>query len=170
MNARSQFSPPFQMDTPHMAPPKRLVCEKRRRRRKKCFSRIVCSWQSSIVQVHAWRSDTVTALRFLTEIMDQYIYIICQYIDQARVWNDVLLQGLYSSGLSPVISGNRQWTWANCPEGEGRLHIGSCIGYNSAWSIDRCWQLSNTCSLQLGHCWVFCGVRCCRLVLYTVQV
>ena len=105
-----------------------------------------------------------------SEIMDQYIYIICQYIDQARVWNDVLLQGLYSSGLSPVISGNRQWTWANCPEGEGRLHVGSCIGYNSAWSIDRCWQLSNTCSLQLGHCWVFCGVRCCRLVLYTVQV
>ena len=35
--------------------------------------------------------------------MDQLYIYICQYINQIRVWNDVLPLGLHSSGLSPLL-------------------------------------------------------------------
>ena len=112
MNARSRFS---QSSIPngHTAcgPTKKTVVRGKRKKKekeKKRFSRIARLWQSSI-QVHAWRSETVTDQRFSTaaSLLKSWtnIYMPVYRSSPCLEWCPTARASLFRI-ISPVISGN----------------------------------------------------------------
>ena len=100
MNARSRFSQ-SSISNGHTAcglTKKTIVREKRKKRKKKCFSRVL---QQSICP---WRSDTVTDQRFSTEIMDQYRHTPVYRSSPCLEWCPTAGASLFRI-ISPVISG-----------------------------------------------------------------
>ena len=85
MNARSRFSQSA-IPNGHLQKKRSTREKKKKRKKEEVFRAHSAIWQSSIVQVHARRSDTVTDQRFSTaaSILKSWTYI-CQYIDQVRV-------------------------------------------------------------------------------------